>query len=161
MTSWGLENYHAHNKAILGEIIKREQPNFLIANDGALELNETELLNKLPESRKLFAEDLLTLNTNFIHHWGKIFVAGIQFPNVDSGSHNIFEQLIEGEFTLEAKYPALIDGKIVTPGNQFFLNQGRHILQGTKPDSNVTLRLGNNIYMPDYPAPAAPIYFGF
>ncbi|MEM7289218.1 MAG: hypothetical protein AAF412_02410 [Pseudomonadota bacterium] len=161
MSSWGLENYKEAGVPVMPTIISESQPAFLIANIETLDLRHPETTERLPPSRKLFKEDLEALRANYIHHWGFIHVAGKHFKEISAQSEEEFSVLIEGTYTLEAARSLMIDGKTIDPGNQVFLNQGTHILQANSPDTNVILRLGKNLYRPEYPAPDEPIYTGF
>jgi len=161
MSSWGFENYHATGAPVMESLLQTNQPKFIIANIETLNLDDKEQLNQLHPHRKLLNEDFEVLRSNYIHHWGKIYVAGKQFSLNSDEIETSFEVMISGDYTLESQYPALINGKTLNPGHTLFLNQGTHILKGTMPDTNITLRFGKNLYMPSHSAPEAPIYFGF
>ena len=161
MSSWGLENYHTAGTPIFADIIRQDRPQFLIANIETLDLNHPERIANLPAQRRLLPEDLDMLSRTFIHHWGKIYVPGKRFANLSPSESQTFDLVMEGIYTLESTHPVRIDGEFVNPGDQIFLNQGSHILAGTKPDTHVALRWGRNLFIPDNQAPKAPIYFGF
>ncbi len=161
MSSWGLENYHARGEPVMPDILADKQPKFVLANTSALDLEDKRTAHDLAGNGRLMPQDLEVLRANYIHHWGNIYVAGKRFPTLESDVPREFEILVEGTYTMEGTAPLSIDGRAVTPGDQIFLNQGPHIVEASGRVSGALLRWGAHLYKPDFPAPTAPIFFGF
>jgi len=161
MSSWGFENYHAKGVPVMGDIIRNEQPKFLIANTTALDIEGKRSAIDSSSNSSLLPQDVEALKANYVHHWGNIYVAGKQllFPGGEPAIK--VDLLIEGTYTLEANGPVTIDGILLQPGSQIFLNRGEHIVRSTDQTNEAVLRWGKHLYMPDYPAPTTPIFFGF
>jgi len=158
MSSWGMENYLAGNRPIMEDLIRREQPVFLLANSCALELSRqpTEDPDLCP--LRLLDADFEILRDNFVHHWGAIYVAGKTFQLEAQAKPQFFEVLIPGVYTLEAAAPASIDGKTYRPGDPVTLDQATHAISATGGAMRVLLRWGQGLYRPDHEPSLQPIY---
>jgi len=155
MSSWGIETYRKRGKLVFKQILQDCEPKFLIANsyqlDSAMRAKSSE---EAPYS--LFDQDAKVLRSNFIRHWGDIWVAGKSFDQLVSPT--TFQIMIEGGYTVESKEPVFVDGQQYRDGDYVFLSKGSHLLESsTQP---VDLRFGRHLPRPDF-APTRPIYFGF
>lgn len=160
MSSWGMENYLRTNKPIMKDLLIKYQPLFLLANVPQIDLS-------LPKSKavsyakySLLEDDWMVLKSNFLHHWGPIYVVGKQFDFSSVVSSQIFNILISGEYTLEGKQNVLVDGLIYRPGDIITLKKGKHTITGYYKSGKVALRWGKHLYKPSTLPPSDPIFFG-
>ncbi len=155
MSSWGIENYRQKGKSIFEQVLEECEPKFLIANSYQLaSAMNAESSEEYPYS--LFDQDAKVLRSNFIHHWGSIWVAGKGFgPGM---SPTEFYISIEGIYTVESSEQIILDKQQYNNGDYIFLSKGSHII-GLVPHQ-VELRFGRHLPRPDF-APTMPIYFDF
>jgi hypothetical protein len=159
MSSWGMQLYRAGDTRPLTASVTEDQPVLLVANIRILDLRLPEEFDQrfmLP----LLVEDTRTLRDNFIHHWGLIFVAGKHLRVSAGGDPTHFPILVSGPYTLEADFPATIDGQRVVPGQVINLAVGEHSVSG-KTDEMITLRWGRNLYRPRESPIQFPIFVDF
>jgi hypothetical protein len=155
MSSWGTENYRRRGKPVFEQVLKECEPKFLIANSYKL---SSALNSKSSETapRALFDKDAEVLRANFIHHWGKIWVAGKSFrPSI---LPETFDIVIEGTYTVESSEPIVLDGQQYSDGDVVFLSTGSHVMGSS--GHQVSLRFGDHLYRPDF-VPTSRVYFGF
>ncbi len=160
MSSLGMENYLRTNKPIMKDLLIKYQPLFLLANVPQIDLS-------LPRSKavsyakySLLEEDWMVLKSNFLHHWGPIYVVGKQFDFSSVVSSQIFNILISGDYTLEGKQNVLVDGLIYRPGDIINLKKGEHTITGHYKSGKVALRWGKHLYKPSTLPPSDPNFFG-
>ncbi len=155
MSSWGMEVYRRGGQTVFERILEQCEPKFLIANSYQLaEALRGDSSEGHPYS--LLDEDARVLRSNFIHHWGAIWIAGKSFNLDDSPIR--FHLPVEGTYTVESSAYVVLDGRRYESGDYVFLSQGSHVVES--PPQQVELRFGRHLPRPDY-APASPIYFGF
>lgn len=158
MSTWGMRAYWSLGRPIMEDILRREQPVFLLANSPGLELRMPESLARR-DPYQLRPEDRETLRSNFVHHWGLLFVLGKTL--VLQGSAAPFEILVEGLYTLEGERDVQIDGLPVAPGESLRLATGPHTIQGgSVPGEQVVLRWGERLPRPAEPPVAQPLFTG-
>jgi hypothetical protein len=68
---------------------------------------------------------------------------------------------IAGSYTMEARSPVLIDGRLVQPGQVVNLTRGVHLVTSAASAEPVTLRWGRGLYLPEFPPPDRPLFLGF
>jgi hypothetical protein len=156
MSTWGMDSYTRQQQAVLTDAVETHAPPFLVANTLPLNL----LLPDHEAARlryRLLAEDRLTLQQNYIHHWGVVFVAG-KHLEVASGETQL-TILIPGSYTLEGVLQVRIDGRRVRPGDVIDLAAGPHTVAADTA-GRLTLRWGDHLYLPDEPAPRSPVFIG-
>ncbi len=156
MSTWGMDSYARQGRPVLTEAVETHAPLFLVANTLPLNL----LLSDYQASRlryRLLAEDWRTLQQNYIHHWGVVFVAGKRLE-VSSGESEL-TILIPGSYTLEGTLAVRIDGRAVRPGDVIDLAAGTHTVAADTAGL-LTLRWGDHLYLPDEPAPRSPVFVG-
>ncbi len=155
MSSWGMENYRKNGKPVFERILEECEPKFLIANayqlDRAMRAKSSE-----DKPRELLDEDARVLRSNFIHHWGAIWITGKSF-HLD-GQPIRFDIPVEGTYTVESSAPVMLDGQRYEDGDYVFLAKGSHVLESTP--QQVELRFGRRLPRPDH-APTSPVYFTF
>ena len=162
MSTWGMEAYRARGRPVFADILRREQPAFIVANNTQLNIALPDEVRRryIPPNYDLLAEDLAVLRDNYVHHWGPLYVAGKQVEVESAGEAKRFEVLISGTYTLETGAEAHIDGHPVTPGEAVKLTQGMHELAAEVP-GNYVLRWGDNLEVPDQLPPRKALFTGF
>lgn len=162
MSTWGMESYLDAGRPVFRELLTTSRPRYLIANIASLNpLIDQEQLRSLGHY-VLLEEDQAVLRDNFVHHWGSLFVAGKRLGFAESRARVVFEVLIPGRYTLEAKVPIEIDGTLHEPSDTLELSTGRHVarrLNGGR--GQAILRWGEHLYRPSDPAPPSPLFTGF
>ena len=158
MSSWGMENYRAKNSPVMERLIRSKHPRFLIANHCALDIGSST--NRRCRHRLLDA-DFETLRSNFVHHWGPLYVVGKTVSLPTSGARQPLDILVSGIYTIEAGAAVSIDGITYQPGAQISLDQAVHTIAATDTATAATLRLGTTLYKPSHKPSAQEIYFKF
>jgi len=162
MSTWGMEGYHARGRPVFAEILRRDQPVFIVANNTQLNIALPDDLRRryIPPAYDLLAEDLALLRDNYVHHWGPLYVAGKRVEIESAAEPAGFEVSIAGIYTLEAAEAVRIDGEPVAPGEAVMLTQGMHQLAADAPGGYV-LRWGDNLPLPDQLPPRKALFTGF
>lgn len=155
MSTWGMEVARSSGQAVLTNAIERNLPPLVIANSPALELALTQ--EEAPPLLRLHRRDEETLRSNYIHHWGAIWVAGkhldVAVPEVT------FDLTIPGSYTVECTGPGLtINGLAHRCWDVIKLARGKHSVSSVAP-SRITLRYGDRITRPAQPAPQRQIFY--
>lgn len=161
MSSWGMENYRARDTAIMEDLMRREQPRFLIANSCALNISMASNTSDATCQHRLLDKDFHILRANFVHHWGPIYVTGKTFELRIPALPQRFQIFVSGIYTLEAAAPVSIDGIMYRPGDRVRLDQKLHNIAATGGPTQAKLRLGDKLYKPNKPPTAQPLYYGF
>ena len=155
MSSWGIENYRRKGKPIFEQVLEECEPKFLITNSHQLALAMSAKSSE-NNPHRLFDQDAEVLRSNFIHHWGSIWVAGKSFgPGMSPAEFNIS---IEGIYTVESSEQIILDKQQYNDGDYIFLSKGSHVIDMSP--QQVDLRFGRHLPRPDF-AQTLPIYFGF
>ena len=147
MIVWSMRDYRERGQPVMEQLLREEQPLFLLANISSLNLtHDWELLKEFPQ--RLLREDFELLQRNFVRHWGAIWVAGKRFPELSPEPLH-FEILIGGVYTLEASGPMRIDGQRKPPGSVVRLDPGPHRIrtaEGARSErSRAMLRYGEGL----------------
>ncbi|MBT5048446.1 MAG: hypothetical protein HOM58_08075 [Rhodospirillaceae bacterium] len=161
MSGWGMENYRARKSAIMEDLMRREQPRFLIANSCALNISMASNTSDATCQHRLLDRDFHILRANFVHHWGPIYVIGKTFDIGVPGVPQSFQIFVSGIYTLEAAAPVSIDGVVYQPGDRVRLDQAPHNIAATGGPTRAELRLGDRLYKPNTPPTAEPLYYRF
>ena len=161
MSSWSMETYLANKKPVMEELIRRHQPRFLIANHCALQISVMYPHVKDRCHLRLLDEDAHALKTNFVPHWGAIYVIGKSFHLKVQAAPSQFEILVSGTYVLEADAPVTINGRNFKPGARIRLNQGAHTIAAAGRAGEATLRLGIDLHRPDHVPSTQRIYTKF
>ena len=144
MSGWGMENYRARNKPVMENLIRLKQPRLLIVNHCALNISPIPKHNRRFCGHRLLDQDFNTLRTNFVHHWGAIYVAGKHFDLQHLAAPQSFETLVFGTYSLEADAAVTINGVEYQPGAQIQLDQAVYTIAAADKTTRATLRLGPN-----------------
>lgn len=156
MTTWTLSEYRARNEDIMPTLLQREQPKLVIDNVAGLSLKRSSVRG----SHALRPSDFRTLKENYVHHWGRLWVAGKSLTA--TAEEKNFEIVIAGTYTLEAKENVEIDGKIVFPGETVTLTQGEHRLRSLGDERvKIVLRIGENLPKPERDPLSGELFRGF
>lgn len=159
MSSWGVENYRSEGRPVMEALLREKAPVFLLANTLLLDLRGGGGAGRLDQYRLLLGEDFRTLEKNFIHFWGIVYLAGKRFDFAEDSSRR-FEILLPGPYTLEATGGAIIDGALVEPSMVINLAKGKHLIEASPGLGLALLVYGNNPKRPDSEPTAQPIYTG-
>ncbi len=157
MSSWGLQEYRQKSIPVFEEILREEVVPLLILNSPTLEHAVGDPISGRLRG-ELFGADQDMLRSNYIAHWGKIWVAGKKL-SVNSRSKK-FTIVIPGAYKLEASSSVTIDGKLIAPEQVFTLGRGDHF-SVSKNDQDIILRWSQAAYRPDFEPSKEPIYRGF
>jgi len=160
MSTWGVESYTHRERPILEQTIQNNNPPFFIANVGSLDIEKQTSLKNYKQYELLEA-DLHALTANYIHHWGKLYVAGKQFYLSETRRRRNFFIHIQGIYTLESSSPALINGRRLLPLESIYLAQGSNSIQTLELPGKYTLRWGEQLYRPAYQPSEGKIFNGF
>lgn len=154
MSTWGTEVYRDADRPIMRDLLSRERPAFVLANNPMLDT----ALSGSGSDRRLLPEDAATLRANFVPHWGAIWVAGKRLVATEAGAQ--IELLVRGRYTLEAAVPVLLDGIRVAPGAVVELG-GLHHVRSEAGAVTVTLRWGDRLERPREAPPQGPLFAPF
>ncbi len=161
MTSWDMVNYSDRGKPIMGEVLRREHPAFLVADMYYLALDRPRRDTLNGGSLGLLPEDFAVLRGNFLPHWGAIYVAGKRVDFHAGEAEKDVEILIPGVYTLEADDGVNIDGGVVRPGQTVRLGSGRIAISPARTPTRIVLRWGNHLRRPSAPPPGEPLFDGY
>ena len=161
MSTWGMDSYRAAGKRVFARAIAEKGPPLLIADHPLLDLKNKVYPAGTHYGHRLFSEDRAALDAAYVHHWGPIYVAGIQVLLEDPGHPGIATVAVAGHYRLETERPVMIDGRLVKPGESLTLSRGPHEIWASEAPLPVTLRWGKDLYRPDQPAPNMPFFLGF
>ena len=133
----------------------------MIANTIALDLSLRRDEANYFEKFSLFEEDWNILKSNYIHHWGTIYVAGKKFLFDSDTRPQIFSILIPGNYTYEGECGVSINKVHYQPGNIIKLKKGIYEIKPDKIPAVLILRWGDHLYKPSNKPIAKPIFVGF
>ena len=153
LSTWWIENYLAAGRPLVRDLLVRTQPVFVIANSPVLAA-ALEARSPAPGDGRLLDADGTVLRSNYVHHWGPIWVAGKTLHAGPAPAPTEF--LIAGNYRFEGRAPLLIDGRAVAPGNVARLGRGVHAIASPSGRQNVVLR-----WAVDRPDGRAPRQLGF
>ena len=156
MSTWGVETYRTKGIPVFEKILEMQRPVFLIANSYTL-VNAMNGIELVDGPWQLLERDKSVLKSNYIHHWGALWVAGKSFE-LDSGSTD-FRLLIPGFYTVESLAAINLDERFLSNGETVYLEPGLHRI-GSNMRQQVHLRYGNHLPKPST-KPSGRIYSGF
>jgi hypothetical protein len=155
MSTVVMEQYREAREPQMKRILAEKQPKFLLANVESLEISRR--YGKVDRRRRLLKADYNTLKSNFIRHWGPVWVAGWRRKNVGDNPV-VVHFLIEGTYTVNARAPVEIDGELYQPNQTLVLDRGPHEIRSPKRKQTVTLRIGDNLVKPKMKIPSGPLF---
>jgi hypothetical protein len=149
LSTWWMENYIVAGRPVVREMLIRAQPVFVIANSPFL----TAALQGRPatEMNGGFLEaDRRALQSNFVHHWGPIWVAGKSIDATPTGAEAEF--LVGGSYSLESSQPVRFDGRWIAPGQALRIEPGKHRIAAAGAE-RVVFRWGVHLPRPKTSGP--------
>lgn len=146
ISALSMETYRARGRHIVPGLLATRQPVFLLANTDSLLLEQDWSLQQA-SGRRFLQDDFLTLQENFIHHWGPIWVAGKHFPQLTAAGSE-FQILIPGPYTVEAGNAVAINSHLIAPGDVVTLSAGVHTIRSLGNQQELSLRYGQNLSVP-------------
>jgi hypothetical protein len=155
MSTWGIEKYRQKGESIFEQVLGECEPKFLITNSYQL-ASAMDASSSEENPYALFDQDARVLRSNFIHHWGRLWVAGKSFGSGMSPTE--FYISIEGIYTVESSEQIILDKQQYNDGDYIFLSKGPHVIDSSP--QQVNLRYGRQLPRPDF-FPTSPIYFDF
>ena len=162
MSTWGMENYLQTGKPIMRHLLENRRPLFLVANLPSLDFTLPRENPFTERNHGLMEEDWEILNSNFIPHWGIIYLAGKKLTVSPGTVSQLFEILIPGTYTIETAGPVRVNGTRYSPGSTVDLEKGFHVLETLDSDiDTVTLRWGENLFRPEKEPELIPVFYGF
>ena len=121
----GIRLYHERGDAIVGREIDRGNVPFIIANQRAI----SEALEGRPIPNTFLPADLAAMKDNYVRQWGVLWREGKTIP----AGKNAFEfHLRRGGVFVLAGGPLTIDGTTVAHGTSIKLDEGRHLVSGSR-----------------------------
>jgi hypothetical protein len=160
ISEWGLGDYRAEGEPVMEELIRAEQPLFVLANVAALNVSPERVEKTAPRDRLLEA-DRRAIRENYIWHWSKLAVAGKSFAFERGEGGRSFRILIPGTYTLEASNMVRIDGELVQPRSRVKLDTGGHSITSLTTPARVSLRWGDALRRPQHAPADQSIFTGF
>ena len=76
MSAWGMTDYRQVGKPVMEDVIRTEQPQFVLANGWQLRLDQLSPEQSEAEQFGLLAADLQVLKDNYLRIWGPLYVPG-------------------------------------------------------------------------------------
>jgi hypothetical protein len=160
MSSWEMEDYLSTNKPIMKDILTQRQPLFLLANVPRLDLSLSRSEAVSASNQSLLEQDWKVLESNYIPHWGPIYVVGKQFEFSSGIDPQSLEILIPGEYTFEGELDVCINGIIYRPGDIIDLKKGNHTVTAIQNSGKASLRWGKHLYIPENEPSLDPVFWG-
>jgi hypothetical protein len=152
-SGWGLVNYRRAGLPTYSMAMESEPVPLVLRDDGILGSLCFDFLHR----RALLPEDDRAIRDNYIHHWGKAFVAG---KRIAPGSEpQTFQIAVPGSYTIDGG-PIVINNVPYDPGSIVELSRGAHTASGNRP-VEVTLRWGNHLPLPEYSWPKGLLFTEF
>jgi len=160
-SKWGMADYYRVGKPIMRDILVKYQPPFLIANRHLLDVEQLDEDEYGPNHFGFFKEDRDLLRSNFIRHWGPIYVAGKRFDLTVAKPRADFDIKVAGTYSLEGPGPVTIDGHPLDVDRSIYLESGGHQVESAGFTGSYALRWGRALFRPDKSAPDQPVFTDF
>lgn len=148
-SGWALENYHRAQRPDYRLALEKEPVPLLLANTPSL--LDAFLDNGGEE--QLLAEDKQVLRSNYIQHWGNVFVAG---KTIAPGGAVMTEFAVPGAYTVEGGAVS-INGRRFAPGQLVTVGRGMHRVQALEAGETI-LRWGDHLPQPAFAWPRDPLF---
>lgn len=156
MSTFVLSGYRERGAPIMSALVRERQPVFVLANVEGLQLAVPwEATERSPH--RLLRQDFEYLKAHYVHHWGPLWVAGVDLA-VGTGGAVEFELPVAGLYTVETRGSVELDGKPVENGAAVRLEAGSHSARSRDTPKPVTLRYGEHLPRPVGPPPEGPLF---
>jgi len=159
MSSAGMEGYLKNKKPIMEALLNDKRPLFLLANVPQLNLHADNAAESDTHLR-FKADDWQALKSNFIHHWGPIWVLGKHFEFKGKFESNTFQITVPGVYTVEGNGKVMIDGHLISAGNTVKLDIGDHCIRNQETPGLINLKWGDHLYQPEEEPAPGQIFLG-
>ncbi|MGX7953494.1 hypothetical protein ACWPM1_13155 [Tsuneonella sp. HG249] len=148
-SGWAIAESRQRGELVYSEALDREAVPLLVANSPAL------LAPFRPAVRgdRLLGADSKTLRSNYLQHWGKVYVAG---KKVRPGA-SVLEIKVPGPYTVEDD-AIVVDGTSYRVGEVVSLTRGAHSAATSSASTGSTLRWGKRLKVPREPWPTGRYY---
>jgi hypothetical protein len=128
MSSWGMTDYRRQGTPVMPEIVAKEQPKFILATRPLLDVEAIDPATSQKSRRGLLAEDVRTLQKNYIRYWGPIYLPGLRLDG--AGILNVH---IAGPYRLEQGRMVELAGRRINRGEIILLGAGDYRFRATEP----------------------------
>jgi putative flippase GtrA len=128
MSSWGMTDYRRRATPVMPDIVARQQPKFILATRPLLDVEGLDPATSQKSPRGLLAEDVRTLQKNYVRYWGPIFLPGLRLDG--AGILNVH---IEGAYRLEQGRSVELAGRMINRGEIIRLGAGNYRFRATEP----------------------------
>ena len=146
MSSAGMKGYLKRNKPVMEHLLKTKNPVFLLVNVPHLNLDSaTPPLSAT--GLALLEKDWNTLKSNFIHHWGAIWVVGKQIEFTHNFEEQIFKILVPGLYSISSNENIFINNHLLY-NNTLYLEEGIHTIKTHGQNKTITLKWGVDLFKP-------------
>lgn len=152
MSTWGMTDYRRDSLPVMGELIERHQPQFLLANTWHLQIDRLSPTQSEDLELGLLSADMQTLQDNYIRFWGPLFVPG---KTIEVGDDSV-QILVSGTYRLIADAPVVIEGKSLIPGSEIALDGAEY-----RVSANTTSQLILSVDAPSEQPPKNLLFGGF
>jgi hypothetical protein len=159
MSTWGIESYRARGRPIMRNLLRQEEPKFLIANTPLLAIDDPEWFGEEESVYRLLDDDYRVLSDNFVRYWGALYILGKAFEDL-GGEPVEFEILVPGAYAINSPSPVKIDGARYDNGETLVLEPGMHRIASSEENDKVILRLAGIPSPPTRQPSEMPIYVG-
>ncbi|MGO4915884.1 glycosyltransferase family 39 protein [Pseudogemmobacter sp. W21_MBD1_M6] len=152
MSQWGMTDYRNHARPVMQDILERDAPQFILANNWRLNLHLLSADNPVVGILGLLPEDLATLKNNYAPFWGPLYVPGKTILPSDKG----IDVVLSGNYRINGGGDLAIDGQSIPAGGKITLSKGHHAVSSR---TGATLVL--DVPMPDAIPPTRPLFGRF
>lgn len=160
MSTWTLDDYRKKKQPVFAALIEKHQPQFVLSNIEALNLDPEAALPK--RAARLLGDDVKTLREGFIPWWGPIWIAGARVALDPAVAAGATVHVAAGRYVVDTD-PAVavtLDGKAVEAGSTVELAAGDHAVTSTAK-TTLTLRTAEAQPPPKRAPPTAKIFRSF
>lgn len=127
MSRWGVTDYRKAGHPVMGAIVRKEQPAFMLQTRALLAVDRIAPEDSQRSEYGLFGADIETLRDNYIRYWGPLFLPGKTLTSSGLAQIEIGGTYrVEGQGRLVANGRSYSDGEIVRlpPGEYVYSTDG-------------------------------------
>ena len=128
MSSWGMTDYRRQATPVMPDIVARQQPKFILVTRPLLDVEGFDPATAQKSRRGLLAEDVRTLQKNYVRYWGPIYLPGLRLDG--AGILNVH---IAGAYRLEKGRSVELAGRRINRGEIISLGAGNYRFRATEP----------------------------
>lgn len=158
MSSWGLEKYRRAGRPLMRSLVDEKRPVFLLANAPGLRLDyPPSAFRGVPFA--LLGEDFAFLRSNYLHHWGPLFILGKEIRAEDGDTE--VELVASGTYLVETDGELRVDEQAFSNGAEVALRAGTHRLTTAGGASSGRLVWGGKLFRPSEAPLPQPLFRDF